>query len=467
MFRQNNGRKRRAYERKIDSVEIDRNTEYPYRLNFYHGPPLQEITVEEFEEWAIDRLRVLNELELCEARGEWVEDKPNGGSLGQTMKPILDKYLPLSTSSGKNRAAVVEQERKKDHYSHFILRLVFSRSEDLRNRFIRLERELFKLRYYTDMRAERQAFIDSLNFAWEPVSEEERKSLETKLNWTMAEKEYFKLEFENVLDLVERRQVFLHKGKAYVPISLQHDLIFNQFTRQLEKALIATGKVLPRLDEDDRLVKILRHLADGGIPSTNKIKINTNGEFTADQVDALASKHFPMCMRWMHNSDRARHHAFYDNRTQYGLFLKGIGLSVEESLKFWRSVFNTLTDDQYKKQNYAYNVRHSYGLEGSRQDYRPKNCMEIIKATDTSKHCGCPFRGFEISRLTDELKAMGITDTQELAQVKDLVNKNRYHVACGMVYEFTHKNDTRQLEHTITSPNEYFERSFSLEKGDA
>lgn len=30
---------------------------YPYRLNFYKIPPTGDITVEQFEQWAIDRLR--------------------------------------------------------------------------------------------------------------------------------------------------------------------------------------------------------------------------------------------------------------------------------------------------------------------------------------------------------------------------------------------------------------------------
>ncbi|KAI4150381.1 MAG: hypothetical protein LQ340_004119, partial [Diploschistes diacapsis] len=31
--------------------------EYPFRLNFYDVPPTAEITLEQFEQWAIDRLR--------------------------------------------------------------------------------------------------------------------------------------------------------------------------------------------------------------------------------------------------------------------------------------------------------------------------------------------------------------------------------------------------------------------------
>jgi len=34
-----------------------KETEYPHRLNFYATPPTADITLEQFEQWAIDRLR--------------------------------------------------------------------------------------------------------------------------------------------------------------------------------------------------------------------------------------------------------------------------------------------------------------------------------------------------------------------------------------------------------------------------
>ena len=52
--------------------------------------------------------------------------------------------------------------------------------------------------------------------------------------------------------------------------------------------------------------------------------------------------------------------------------LKGMGLTVEESLQFWRSKFK-VDSDKFEKQ-YAYNVRHSYGQEGKRNDYKPWSC---------------------------------------------------------------------------------------------
>jgi DNA primase large subunit len=53
MFR-NNTKKRTVLKNFQEVVQHDIN--YPHRLNFYSTPPHSEITLEEFELWAIDRL---------------------------------------------------------------------------------------------------------------------------------------------------------------------------------------------------------------------------------------------------------------------------------------------------------------------------------------------------------------------------------------------------------------------------
>ena len=52
--------KRRAtfdHKRKQFAHPSFKQVDYPHRLNFYETPPTAEITLEQFEQWAIDRLR--------------------------------------------------------------------------------------------------------------------------------------------------------------------------------------------------------------------------------------------------------------------------------------------------------------------------------------------------------------------------------------------------------------------------
>jgi DNA primase large subunit len=88
-----------------------------------------------------------------------------------------------------------------------------------------------------------------------------------------------------------------------------------------------TSRAVPRLDEDDRLLPLLQHLAQSflnGIASSSAASFaDENGELVrAEQVDELAARHFPACMRNLHDSLRKDHHLRHQGRLQYGLFLK-------------------------------------------------------------------------------------------------------------------------------------------------
>lgn len=87
-----------------------------------------------------------------------------------------------------------------------------------------------------------------------------------------------------------------------------------------------TARSFPRLDEDSRLVPILNNLSGGflaGVTSEwNAPSEGELGKITADMIDELSRKHFPMCMRTLHDNLRKDHHLKHFGRLQYGLFLK-------------------------------------------------------------------------------------------------------------------------------------------------
>ncbi|KAF8455045.1 eukaryotic and archaeal DNA primase, large subunit-domain-containing protein [Kalaharituber pfeilii] len=456
---------------------------YPHRLNFYSTPPTAEISLEQFEQWAIHRLRILGEIESSQFRNKTPKE------IEVTLEPLLKKYLPLSASSyaklSSKNLETVQLERKKDHYSHFILRLAFARSPDLRSRFSRLESFLFRLRFSTDDAKERDAFINSLNLDWDPVPEDEKLLYTEQLSAASGARIFdstdsiFKVPWEKVPDLVEARRVFLRHGKAYVPSALQLSLVSAEFTSQLDRALELTARALPRLDEDERLVPILNHLSLGFtapefVSSTDTTSLLNGAPVTAASVDSLVS-HFPLCMSHLHTTLRRNKHLLHHSRYQYNLFLKGIGLSVDEALNFWRSAFSNITDDEFNKK-YRYNVRHAYGLEGNRRSYKPLSCQQILTEHSPSGNQthGCPYRHFSIDNLIAALAGPlgGIQDRDVLQGVRNDVDQKRYHIACNRVFDHLHAKELKREKdegrsgagqrETIIHPNQYFTLSWEL-----
>lgn len=110
---------------------------------------------------------------------------------------------------------------------------------------------LFKFRFQQDDARERRAFVQTLNFDWDVVTDEEKQELSEQLLATtpglrrLDDESWFKLDWERVPELVERRGVFLKHGKAYVPMREQLSMVLAEFTARLDKAL----EVWPTLKE--------------------------------------------------------------------------------------------------------------------------------------------------------------------------------------------------------------------------
>ncbi|KAI5294078.1 hypothetical protein KEM52_004725 [Ascosphaera acerosa] len=502
--------KRRAgldYKKRQFATPAFAAQEYPHRLNFYNVPPTEEITLEEFEQWAIDRLNgakrassatsvlalsLLAELEACSYR-----NKSHAETVAH-ITPIIEKKLKLSANSSAPSStppaqdARLRSERQKDHYSHYILRLAFAGTQELRARFVRLETMLFRLRYQTDDTRDRTAFVTDLDFDWEEVAEDEKEDLKEQLLAAsggvvrnVKAEQWFKVEWTRVPELVERRTVLLRRGKAYVPSSQQMSMVVAEFTARLTSAMELTARALPRLDEDDRLTPILEHLSKN-FGTSDSLYLDGEGvvagaAVTASSIDAL-SVHFPLCMRWLHMQLRKEGHLKHYGRLQYTLFLKGIGLTLDEALAFWRKAFFKFSDDEWTKK-YKYNVRHAYGDVGGDANrrgrgYPPFSCQKILteNSPGVGKTHGCPYRHFTPDNLIALLQSTGVHDAETLKGVREDVGRQRYHIACNRVFEHTQQRQLKKVKDeglwdkseldTIVHPNTYFKRSFMLSQLD-
>jgi DNA primase large subunit len=121
--------------------QLQMNLKYRHSLNLYLDPPLVEVSIDEFETFALDRLQggllayqvsecvQLTTLKVLKALESAALRNKSDELLMSTFAAEQKEYLPLSSTSKTRHGSVVDvdEERRKDHISHFILRLAYCR----------------------------------------------------------------------------------------------------------------------------------------------------------------------------------------------------------------------------------------------------------------------------------------------------------------------------------------------------
>ncbi|KAF3831672.1 hypothetical protein GH733_000484 [Mirounga leonina] len=318
--------------KKLRLTGDQRNVCYPHSLQFYLEPPSESISLLEFENLAIDRVKLLKAVENL------------GVSYVKGTEPYqskLENEIRKLKFSFRENLENEYEPRRKDHISHFILRLAYCQSEDLRRWFIQQEMDLLRFRFSILPKDKIQNFLKDIHLHFEAIP------------------------FADALDLFRGRKVYLEGGFAYVPLKDIVAIVLNEFRAKLSKALALTARSLPAVQSDERLQPLLNHLRMFS-PSSISVTYLTftypfrlspyylichsytgqdystqknAGKISLDQIDSLSTKSFPPCMRQLHKALRENHHLRHGGRMQYGLFLKGIGLTLEQALQFWKQEF--------------------------------------------------------------------------------------------------------------------------------
>ncbi|KAJ7341219.1 hypothetical protein JRQ81_005074 [Phrynocephalus forsythii] len=443
--------------RRLKLQTDDKEVQYPFSLQFYLQPPTENVSLMEFESFAVDRLKLLKAVEnlgMTYVKGS----KDYNQKLEAELKALHFQYRALAEED--------HNRRRKDHISHFILRLAYCQTEELRRWFIQQEMDLFRYRFLQLSDQLAKDFLDYINLAYDVTSETEKKDIAADLQCVAPEADVkncilYKVPFCDAADLVRLRKVFFHAGYAYVLHQDFLSIVLNNFRAKLSKALALTARSLPMIQTDERLQPLLSHLSHAYVGPDYSTEKNT-GKISLEQIDALSVKSFPPCMRQLHKALRDNHHLRHGGRMQYGLFLKGIGLTLEQALQFWKSEFikGKIDADKFDK-GYAYSIRHNYGKEGKRTDYTPYSCMKIIMSNPPGQgdYHGCPFRHSDPELLKQKLQSYKIPPTG-ISQILDLVKGMHYQLACQKYFELTH--DVTDIGFSVNHPNQYFVESQQL-----
>lgn len=318
--------------------------------------------------------------------------------------------------------------------------------------------EFFRYKFSALTPIEVKEYVEIYEMGYRPISEEQKQEVRQELQSSVLQNidiiDFYKVSFLAVLDLVRQRRCFLKAGFAYVSSMDFSSIIGNHHQKFIEKGLMAHLKLLPEFENDERIVGIIKGLHNSYIGKD--YTINKDADIPIESLDQLSLKSYPPCMKMCHDSLRSTHHLKYHGRLQLGLFLKGIGVTLEDSLRFWREEFTkTMEPDKFDK-SYAYGIRYNYGKEGSRTNWTPHSCLKIINASVGSQDiCGCPFKLWDPVEMRTKLISYGL-NAVNVQDVISYATKGHYQIACGRYFELIHNN---KLEEGINHPNGYFENS--------
>jgi len=437
----------------------------PQLVGLYENPPQEELSMKEFEQLSFNRLAVLQEIDAAYSK----HLKPD--ELGNRMNEIVQK-IPLQTA----------EDGRNDCVSHFALRLAFLKQPAEQHWFIRQECSLlrFRLEYLLKRgKLETSKILHGSGLEYPRLNEatfqKHQNDLDDLLPYQVRKDpnrpalsmfDFFLVPFERALDLVARRKCLLVQGNAFVYKTEIVSVIVAQFQETLEASLLSASALVPpttHVAEDDRVGTVLAQLTQqrfSAAASTAEIGSWKAAQIDIRNIDQMAQKQFPLCMQHLHFQLRKTHKLKHMGRMQYGLFLKGIGVTLEDSLYFWKQELTRVIAQKQFDQEYAYNIRHNYGQEGRRADYTPYGCSKIINSGSSAQSAdlahGCPFKNFSQAQLTNQLQAAGASPAEQSEIFQHLTNKH-YQMGCKKYFELTHPGCKKDF--LINHPNQYFKYS--------
>ena len=342
-----------------------------------------------------------------------------------------------------------QENINNDIASHFLLAVIMCKTEQEIRWFIRQESSLYKSRLESKYN-KYDMYKILLELGMNLTLFEKNKNQDVDINKirfnkkdkNSNEKIYF-CRFEDAINLIAKKEYYLYKGNVYI---LEEDLpkLFKVVFEQKQEKVMAKIRANSENIKRDRRIKeiilsferekeLLNNLEAAKlakeVPNDEKLR-------TLLDVDIFAERCFPLCMNLIQRHINKYSHLMHFGRLQYTLFLKGAGLPVDEALKFFQKKYEKKTPlDKFEKE-YAYNIRHSYGLEGKRMNYNPFNCEKILNMNSPmGQEChGCPFKTYSAENLRKILETCNLNPVI----IEEIMNKkktNEFQLACVKYFE--------------------------------
>jgi DNA primase large subunit len=208
-------------------------------------------------------------------------------------------------------------------------------------------------------------------------------------------------------------------------------ILVQKFRMDISRSLVLAAASFDQITENSRIGPLLQSMNQQYTGKDYTAEGTSGAELTSANIDELAQQSMPLCMRQTHKGLRRTHHLKYHARLQYGRFLKGAGMTMEEQTILMTREFTRLISQEEYNKKYAYSIRHMYGKEGARKNYGGYNCSKIILGPlpQSDQFHGCPFRHSDKESLSAMLRSLRL-DGKAVSEIVQLQEKNQYNLAC-------------------------------------
>ncbi|ORC93302.1 DNA primase large subunit [Trypanosoma theileri] len=440
-------------------------------------------------------------------------DDPPTAAADDAMRARTPRRSSSRTGSSSGNAFIFEVD--EDLLSHLLARYACCMSEKWRKWFVRTEETLLRARLKLQLAKCESEFLPTLmkenGLPCDPLSEEQRQDVRLQeyvqydsalqgKNQMRTIDEYLSVPLTLATRLIKTRSVLCLKGEVILHRDQAQEVFLTVFRSKLNKGLheayLARMKSTSREDENENeeeeretVMRMVDAFLDLFVLSPeDAMQEATSGAIGVGDVRRLAQTHFPLCMRQIDEHLRREGHLKHHGRFTYGLFLKAIGLSLEDSMTLFSSLMTQKggagagaggNTEAFAKTAYGYNIRHNYGMEGKKANYSSASCatlMALPPVVDRFDCHGCPFRfkdevAFRSMLQKEQYNPLGKDypavrpTTSDIEDIIQDCKGQHYTRACYKYFMSTHPGAKRDT--LFRSPYEYYTVSREVsEKGE-
>lgn len=336
---------------------------------------------------------------------------------------------------------IMDVEGLNDEISHFACRLVCCNIPWAFSWFITAEKNLFNVRlrslafseiknfFYTRFlqRAKNLEFKNETYFINQNTVFRDEKKTENKISDVFE----MKIHFSKAPGVLRDAKTILQNGYFILKDEeqLYRHILVNEYHSYLHKKMCHLKENVA-IRNDERFSNIASDLF-------------VEQKVVSNQL-SLILKNSPACISMIIETMKKDQHLKFNNRQILIRYLKECGLSVNDCIEFFRSNFSC--DQNRFEREFVYTIRHNYGLEGKRADYKTYSCIQIV-----GMHL-CPFMSqAAISTVLETKELVDLEDT-----IKQEISKRNFTKACTIICE--KKNKKENLSHII-NPVAFFKNS--------